>query len=140
MNHEIWVPLLGGVIIGISALMLMLFKGRIAGISGMFKGLIWENGYEKVWRAAFILGLIVSATLVNWIFPEQLVSREGFSLYVLSFAGLLVGIGTFFSNGCTSGHGVCGTSRLSVRSIVATITFILTGVVGVLIAKQWVMI
>ncbi|MCX7554191.1 YeeE/YedE thiosulfate transporter family protein [Marinicella sp. S1101] len=136
MLHEIIIPLLGGVTIGLSALLLMLFKGRIAGISGMFKGLIWEQGYERYWRMMFILGIIVSSLFIKLIFPSQLIAREGFSLVILAVSGLLVGIGTYLSNGCTSGHGVCGTARLSVRSIAATVTFITFGALAVFIVNQ----
>ncbi|MFK8011810.1 MAG: YeeE/YedE family protein [Marinicellaceae bacterium] len=138
MIDEIITPFLGGVTIGISAILMMLFKGKIAGISGMFKGIIWDRGYERYWRLAFILGVVFSSIVYFFLFPEHLIIREKYSIYLLAISGTLVGIGTYFSNGCTSGHGVCGVSRLSKRSIFSTIIFVIFGVISVYMTRVYI--
>ena len=116
--------LFGGVLIGLSALMLMAFNGRIAGISGIAGNSLppWAGRSDVAWRVAFIVGLVAAPLLYRAAHGpiEQTVSGN---LPLMVVAGLLVGFGSVFGSGCTSGHGVCGLSRLSTRSIVATGTF-----------------
>jgi uncharacterized protein len=127
-------PLLGGLMIGLSALLLYAAIGRIAGISGITFGLFWGVGSDRRWRFAFIAGLVAGAWLaVTFGLPLPLAPFPGMGkgTLLLLVAGLLVGIGTRLGNGCTSGHGVCGLARLSRRSLVAVATFM---VVGMLVA------
>ncbi|MDX1915749.1 MAG: YeeE/YedE family protein [Methylophilus sp.] len=127
--------LLGGALIGIAASILILCNGRIAGISGIIGGLIKATLAERIWRIAFIVGLI-SAALIWQLFtalPEITISTSS-GLLILS--GLIVGFGTRLGSGCTSGHGICGISRLSLRSIVATLTFMLTGFATVYVMRH----
>ncbi|MBV1911676.1 MAG: YeeE/YedE family protein [Kangiellaceae bacterium] len=122
--------LLGGAIIGFSAAILMLFRGRTAGISGIVNGLMSKNTSDISWRALFIIGLILGplvATLIDFELP----SRIDLSWQSVTIGGLLVGFGTNLGNGCTSGHGICGIGRFSSRSILATIIFMLVAVITV---------
>ena len=125
-----WSALAGGVLIGIAAAMFALLNGRIAGISGVIGGLLKPTPGDVAWRAAFVVGLL-SAPLVYSLFAvlpkPQIAAPSG----ALVLAGLLVGLGTRYGSGCTSGHGVCGLSRLSPRSLVATVTFMGAGFVTV---------
>ena len=114
---------LGGLLIGLSASMLLLGEGRIAGITGIFDGLLHPSGRDWRWRAAFVAGLLVMGTLASLFWPLAFASSLDRPLPLLVLAGLLVGFGTRLGNGCTSGHGVCGLSRLSLRSLVAVLTF-----------------
>lgn len=125
-----WSALAGGVIIGTAAAMFALLNGRIAGISGVMGGLLKPASGDIAWRAAFLLGL-VAAPLAYTLFatpPEPQIDAPFGAIVV---AGLLVGVGTRYGSGCTSGHGVCGLSRLSPRSLVATAAFMSTGFVTV---------
>jgi uncharacterized membrane protein YedE/YeeE len=130
-----WASLAGGVIIGIAAGMFVLLNGRIAGISGVLGGLLRPVRGDISWRAAFILGLI-GAPLLYAIFTELPRPQIDAGYAGLIAAGLLVGVGTRFGSGCTSGHGVCGISRLSPRSLVATAAFMLAGFITVYIARH----
>ena len=120
--------LIGGVIIGLASLMLLLFQGRIAGISGIFGGLLQFREAETSWRLAFIVGLLAGGLLLTWLRPETLVFQLDRSTPAIILAGLLVGIGTRMGSGCTSGHGVCGLGRMSPRSMAAVATFLSAGV------------
>ncbi|AKJ04441.1 hypothetical protein ATI61_101469 [Archangium gephyra] len=129
-------PLMGGVLIGLSASLLLLFNGRVAGISGIVGGLLAPSRGEVPWRLAFIAGLVGGGFLVRALLPGafgQETSSPAPGLTVA--AGLLVGLGTHLSNGCTSGHGVCGVSRGSMRSIVATLVFMATGALAVFVLR-----
>ncbi len=130
-----WSALAGGVLIGVAAAMFVLLNGRIAGISGVIGGLLKPAPGDVAWRAAFVVGLL-SAPLVYSLFavlPEpQIAAPSG----ALVLAGLLVGLGTRYGSGCTSGHGVCGLSRLSPRSLVATATFMGAGFVTVYVIRH----
>ena len=121
--------LAGGALIGAAVLVLFLTLGRIAGVSGMisatFRGGI--DGGERAWRAAFLLGLIVGPLIAATVLGRSFVERSPASGPLLVVAGLAVGVGTGLANGCTSGHGVCGVSRLSRRSLVATAVFMAVG-------------
>lgn len=130
-EFEVVPPLVGGALIGLAAGLLMLLNGRVAGISGIFAALITLQMEERVWRALFIAGLVAGGLIFMVANPQVFPDRFERSLPVMAIAGLLVGFGTRLGGGCTSGHGVCGISRLSVRSIVATLTFILTGAITV---------
>ena len=130
-----WSALAGGVLIGIAAAMFALLNGRIAGISGVIGGLLKPTPGDVAWRAAFVVGLL-SAPLVYSLFAvlpkPQIAAPSG----ALVLAGLLVGLGTRYGSGCTSGHGVCGLSRLSPRSLVATATFMGAGFVTVYVIRH----
>lgn len=130
-------PALGGTIIGLAAVTLMALNGRIAGISGILSGLLPpSSGSDAGWRLAFLLGLVAGPLLVALALGRDMIGAPVASLPVLAIAGLLVGIGTTMGSGCTSGHGVCGIARLSPRSLVATATFILAGMVTVLVTRH----
>jgi uncharacterized membrane protein YedE/YeeE len=130
-----WTSLGGGVLIGIAAAMLVLLNGRIAGISGILGGLLAPRRADIAWRVAFVAGLIAAPLLVG-LLGQNPIPRIDAGLGTLVIAGLLVGVGTSYGSGCTSGHGVCGLSRLSPRSLVATGAFMLAGVVTVYIARH----
>ena len=127
---------IGGVLIGVSAVLLMLLTGRIAGISGIFSGLLNLRGEDKSWRAAFIAGLILAPLIAGIVGYGMASPKLPASWVVLAAAGLLVGFGTRLGGGCTSGHGICGISRLSTRSIVATAIFMTTAVITVAITHH----
>lgn len=132
---EIWQPLVGGGLIGVAVSALLLLSGRIAGVSGVVGNLLGKTDPgDRIWRLMFALGLFVGGAITVFIMPSRM-SLDGVPSYgaVIS-AGLLVGFGTRLGNGCTSGHGVCGISRFSIRSLVATVTFIAAGMVAVLVA------
>jgi len=122
---------LGGILIGLSASSMLLFDGKIAGISGIFAGLLRPVKGDTLWKACFVAGLLAGGLLLRWILPQSFEFGILRPWGVLAIAGLLVGFGTRMGTGCTSGHGVCGVSRLSARSIVATATFIATGAIVV---------
>jgi uncharacterized membrane protein YedE/YeeE len=122
---------IGGALIGLSAVLLMRFTGRIAGVSGIFDGLINPQTSDRAWRAAFVAGLIaapVTAMLVGYAVPTPQIPRSYVTIVV---SGLLVGFGTRLGSGCTSGHGICGIARLSPRSIAATGVFMVAAIVVV---------
>jgi uncharacterized membrane protein YedE/YeeE len=133
-NPDNWLwPLFGGALIGLSAAIFMLLHGRVAGISGIVGSLATGTAApgDRAWRAQFFVGLVAGGLAMLLLRPEQFVFELDRSLPALAVAGLLVGFGTRLGNGCTSGHGVCGIARFSRRSLVATITFILTGILAV---------
>ena len=134
-NFTPWSSLAGGVLIGFATAMFLLLNGRIAGISGILGGLLQPIKGDIGWRVAFITGLIFSpiAFSIAAPLPEVQIDAGTASLIM---AGLLVGIGTRYGSGCTSGHGVCGLSRLSPRSMVATALFILAGFITVFITRH----
>ena len=128
--------LCGGLLIGLSAAVLLLFNGRIAGISGIVGGLLQRyKAGDFAWRMAFVLGLVLAPALYR-VFGELPESRIDADLATLVVAGLLVGFGSRLGSGCTSGHGVCGLSRLSPRSMVATATFMATGFITVYFVRH----
>lgn len=131
-----WVTaLLGGCIIGISATLLLAFNGRIAGISGMVNGAISLQA-SAIWRWVFILGMVLGGGLYEYGLAAQPTPLSVFSPWAMVVGGFLVGFGTRMGNGCTSGHGVCGLGRLSLRSLVAVITFLLTAMVTVFVVHH----
>lgn len=130
-----WTALAGGVLIGIAAASFILLNGRIAGISGVLGGLLAPGAGDIGWRIAFLVGLIGAPLL--WLLAADLPAIEVKAGYpALIVAGLLVGIGTRYGSGCTSGHGVCGLSRLSPRSLVATLAFMAAGFVTVFLIRH----
>ena len=127
---------IGGALIGLSAVLLMLLTGRIAGVSGIFGGLLNLRGEDKGWRVAFIAGLILAPVIAGLIGYGMAPPRLPASWTVIAAAGLLVGFGTRLGGGCTSGHGICGIGRLSLRSIAATIVFMVTAVMTVAVTHH----
>ena len=123
--------LAGGILIGLGASAMLLLEGKIAGISGIFAGILRPVRGETAWMASFVAGLLAGGLLLGIFLPGAFDFGIVRPYPVLVLAGLLVGFGTRLGNGCTSGHGVCGISRLSPRSIVATITFMVSGVITV---------
>jgi uncharacterized membrane protein YedE/YeeE len=117
--------------------LLLAFNGRIAGISGILYNLLFNplSGSERGWRLAFLVGLVVGGYLM---LPVDFELREGYSTWLLIASGLAVGIGTRIGNGCTSGHGVCGIGLLAGRSIAATLTFMVTGIITVTILRTFI--
>ncbi|MEL6188713.1 MAG: YeeE/YedE family protein [Myxococcota bacterium] len=134
-NHVI-VPLSGGALIGLASALLLLLSGRIAGISGILNGMLVGPEGERGWRLAFALGLIAGGALMAVVLPSAFAVGGLGSPWLLAPAGLLVGFGAQLGSGCTSGHGVCGIGRLSVRSLSATLTFIATGALTVFAAEH----
>ena len=127
---------IGGALIGLSAVLLMLLTGKIAGISGIFAGLLNVRSDDRAWRMAFIAGLILVPVIAGSIGYGMTQPRLPASWAVIAVAGLLVGFGTRLGGGCTSGHGICGIGRLSLRSIVATIVFMVTAVITVAVTRH----
>lgn len=140
MNSSILFPLLGGALIGLSASLLLLANGRVAGISGMVGSLLAPARSDISWRVLFFGGLLAGGLLLAWLHPAAFAPPASLSAgkaALLGAAGLLVGFGTRLGNGCTSGHGVCGISRGSVRSLAATLTFMATGVLTVFLVRHF---
>ena len=128
--------LLGGALIGLSASLLLLLNGRMAGISGIMNGLFSSPKKEEIWRSLFLLGLIIGAFTFQLLTNDSLQLRHDYPMLLIILGGFLVGVGTRMGNGCTSGHGICGIASFSIRSITATITFMLSGMVTVFILKH----
>lgn len=134
-NFTPWASLGGGLLIGLAAALLVLLNGRVAGISSIVGGLLAPRRGEIRWRLAFVAGLL-AAPLAFALFGPLPAPRIDAGFGALAAAGLLVGIGTSYGSGCTSGHGVCGLSRLSPRSLVATVAFMLAGIVTVFVVRH----
>ena len=126
----------GGMLIGLAAGLLLLSLGRIAGVSGIFGGILVPKAGDLWWRVSFVLGLVAGGVLMESLRPEWFGAKATPGLVTVGVAGLFVGFGTRMGNGCTSGHGVCGLSRLSVRSLVATVTFIAAGALTVFVVRH----
>ncbi|KXJ44666.1 MAG: YeeE/YedE family protein [Cycloclasticus sp. Phe_18] len=136
-NFTPYSSLAGGILLGISASILMYLNGRIAGISGIVGGILNNpSAAEKAWRAAFVVGIIGGASVYAYFFPVSIEPREHVTTALLIVGGLIVGFGTAMGGGCTSGHGVCGISRFSLRSITATMVFLVAGIATVYIVNQ----
>lgn len=128
--------LLGGALIGLAANLLLVLNGRIAGMSGIVGGLMGAGANDRSWRLVFVLGMVVGAWLAFALLPSRnQITLDG-STVLLVVAGLLVGYGTRLGNGCTSGHGVCGIARLSPRSMVATLSFMGSGIITVFLMRH----
>ena len=129
------VPLAGGAIIGLAAALLWLLNGRIAGVSGIAGGLLRSGRSDRLWRALFVAGLALGGVLMHALMPDAFETASAAPGTVV-LAGLLVGAGTTLANGCTSGHGVCGVSRLSRRSLVAVAAFVASGMITVYLVRH----
>lgn len=129
--------LLGGALIGASASILLLYTGKVAGISGILGGTLPRGAVgREPWRPWFLVGLLGGGALLVALRPEAFAAGPARPLAAVALAGLLVGVGTRLGNGCTSGHGVCGMSRMSPRSIISTMTFIGAGVASVVVGRM----
>lgn len=126
----------GGALIGLSATLLLMLTGKVAGVSGILGGLLRAPSKDRSWQALFLAGLILAGVASLWLHPGAIGRAPAFPLSIMVLAGLLVGAGTELGSGCTSGHGVCGISRGSVRSVAATLTFVATGVLTVYVVRQ----
>jgi uncharacterized membrane protein YedE/YeeE len=137
-----WGALAGSAMLGLASVIFMLVSGRILGISGVLGGLLsgasWRNRADWSWRLAFILGLVASPWVYFLVAPANWIKAPTIeaSTAIIILAGLLVGFGTRYGSGCTSGHGVCGLSRLSLRSLLATLTFMALGFVTVYLMRH----
>lgn len=130
-----WASLAGGIMLGLAAAMFVLLNGRVLGISGILGGLLRPRAGDLGWRIAVIAGLLLAPSL--WLlFAEPVAPRIDAGMGALLAGGLLVGWGTRYASGCTSGHGVCGLARLSPRSLVATLTFMGTGIATVFVMRH----
>jgi uncharacterized membrane protein YedE/YeeE len=130
--------LAGGIILGLASAIFILVNGRILGISGILGGLLPPKAGDTTWRVFFLLGMLAAPTVFHAVVPAQYITapRIDASGWMVIAAGLLVGIGTRYASGCTSGHGVCGLSRLSPRSLVATLSFMGAGFVMVYVLRH----
>ena len=129
--------LVGGALIGLSASAMLAFNGRIAGISGILGGIVKPGQADGGWRFSFLGGLLAGAVVLALFYPPALAATvTTLPPALVAIAGILVGVGTQLGSGCTSGHGVCGISRLSVRSIAATVTFMVTGAISTLLVQH----
>jgi uncharacterized membrane protein YedE/YeeE len=133
-----WASLTGGVLIGVASALFILLNGRILGISGILGGLLSPKSGDTGWRVTFLLGMAAAPLVFVWLAPAGFFQapRIEASNVVIVVAGLLVGLGTRYGSGCTSGHGVCGLSRLSPRSLVATLTFMGAGFLMVYVLRH----
>ena len=128
--------LVGGIVIGIAALVLLRFYKRIAGISGIFGGLFPFDTGETLWRLVFLAGLMTGGVVLSFLHSDAVDFQLTYSNPALILAGLLVGVGSRMGNGCTSGHGICGLGRLAPRSMAAVLTFMVTGILSAVVVQQ----
>ncbi|MBX2995319.1 MAG: YeeE/YedE family protein [Bdellovibrionaceae bacterium] len=128
--NSVATPLLGGALIGLAVTLMLLFNGRVTGISGILYSSLSRPTQEGLWRWLFLAGLLAGGASVQILRPELLINLSDRNMTAIILAGLLVGYGTVMGSGCTSGHGICGLSRLSVRSLAATVTFMLFGFIA----------
>ena len=136
LNHFTpWASLIGGLLLGLSASLFILVNGRILGISGIVGGLLTPRAGDTSWRLAFVLGLVIAPSVYT-LFAGPVLATVDAGWATLIVAGLLVGVGTRYGAGCTSGHGVCGLSRLSPRSLVATLSFMGAGFAVVFVTRH----
>jgi uncharacterized membrane protein YedE/YeeE len=133
-----WSSLSGGIILGVASALFILMNGRVLGISGILGGLLPPKAGDTFWRLAFLAGMFASPWIFNLLAPTEFITTPQIDadLVMLVIAGLLVGIGTRFGSGCTSGHGVCGLSRMSPRSLVATLSFMAAGFLTVYVVRH----
>ena len=122
--------------IGGAAALLLLFTGRIAGVSNIAGHLIFSAKGDRAWRIAFLLGLVIGAGIFYLAFGDAPVARPNFRAWLLAIAGVLVGFGTSLGNGCTSGHGVCGLGRMSKRSFISTAIFLSAGIAAAVVTRH----
>lgn len=128
--------LAGGVLIGLSATLLLLFNGRIAGVSGILSGIFVQPRGDRLWRLMFVLGMVGSGAIYQWLSGTGFEEYRAVSMPLLLVGAFLVGFGTRMGGGCTSGHGVCGIGRVSPRSIVATFVFMGFGFITVFVLRH----
>ena len=137
MNWESFLnPLIGGVLIGLAASALLLLNGRIFGVTGILAGSMWSKGADQKWRIASLVGLVSGSALTYLFSPEYFSYDFDTPIWLMAVAGLVVGYGTRLGSGCTSGHGICGLPRFSVRSLVAVMTFMATGILTTYIFRH----
>ncbi len=138
INFTPWTALTGGILLGIASAAFILLNGRVLGISGIVGGLLAPRRGDIGWRLSFLLGLLLAPTALTLLAPGLIrAPRIDAGALTLIAAGLLVGFGTRYGSGCTSGHGVCGLSRLSPRSLVATLAFMAAGFATVFVIRHW---
>lgn len=135
-----WSALTGGIVLGVASALFILINGRILGISGILGGLLPPKVGDTTWRIAFLLGLFLAPTVFHAVVPAEYITapRIEATEWMIVVAGLLVGVGTRYASGCTSGHGVCGLSRLSPRSLVATASFMSAGFITVYVVRHFI--
>lgn len=131
----ILVTLEGGALIGLAAALLLLVHGRILGVSGILNGVLDRAAGDIDWRIALLVGLVVGAGITAWASGAPS-PRDGFPGWALALGGVLVGFGTRLGSGCTSGHGICGIARFSLRSLVATVVFMIAGIVTLFVLRH----
>jgi uncharacterized membrane protein YedE/YeeE len=137
LNHFTPVSaLVGGLLIGLSSSLLLWLNGRIAGISGMVSGLLPPRTGDRAWRLLFLIGLVIGAASYFAVTGAIAPIRSGFPVALLLLAGFLTGFGTVRANGCTSGHGVCGLARLSLRSLASTVIFLAVAVITTYVVRH----
>lgn len=138
LNFTPLTSLIGGVLIGVAASLLFMNSGRILGVTGILEGLLRSRVGDKAWRLSFVLGLLASGLIAQWSWPADWMHapRIDASWSLLILAGLLVGLGTRWGAGCTSGHSICGLSRFSLRSLIATLSFMATGFLTVFLIRH----
>ena len=137
-NFTPWSSLTGGIVLGIASALFILINGRLLGISGILGGLLPPKVGDTTWRIAFLLGMFAAPTVFHAVVPAEYITApriEG-TEWMIVVAGLLVGVGTRYASGCTSGHGVCGLSRLSPRSLIATASFMGAGFITVFVVRH----
>jgi uncharacterized membrane protein YedE/YeeE len=135
MSHW-WLPVLGGVLMGVASGLVLLVNGRLPGVSGLLASLVGPDRSELAWRAAFVAGLVTGGAVLVAVRPAA-IPIEAPPLAVMLVAGALVGAGARYAGGCTSGHGLLGVGRLSGRSMVATLVFMGAGMVTVTLVRHW---
>ena len=133
-----WSALAGGALIGLAASLLLATHGKVAGISGILGGLLQRKTQDRAYRISFVAGLLGAGVALALWMPRTVTPPIGVPTRWVLLAGLLVGYGTRLGSGCTSGHGICGLSRLSPRSLVATLTFMTTGAITVFVVRHWI--
>lgn len=136
MQLDWTLALIGGAIIGVAVTIMLLFNGRVTGISGIINGIFNLQIGDVLWRFAFVLGLFVGGFILRAFYPHAFDGAINLSTTNTAIAGLLVGFGTIMGSGCTSDHGVCGLSRLSLRSLISTVTFIGAGIIAVVVLRK----
>lgn len=136
MQLDWTLALIGGAIIGVAVTIMLLFNGRVTGISGIINGIFNLQTGDVLWRFAFVLGLFVGGFILRAFYPHAFDGAINLSTTNTAIAGLLVGFGTIMGSGCTSDHGVCGLSRLSLRSLISTVTFIGAGIIAVVVLRK----
>lgn len=135
--YPMFFSLLGGILIGLAATIMLLFNGRVTGVSGIIASSLSKPNKNDLWRWMFLVGMIMGGLLMYKIQPDFFNNFSDRSMSQVLVAGLLVGYGTVMGSGCTSGHGVCGVSRFSIRSVVATLTFMLFGFITVQVVRYF---